>query len=95
VSAVQTLARLVEREMEFWGKPIVAMLIGIVPIALIDLFFGGAPSAAPGKILYPVLGVIGIWESFVIWLYVKFEIKLWRELRALDAAEEEAAKRHG
>lgn len=81
--------------MGFWGKPIVSMLVGAIPIILLDPIFDGPPSTAPAQFLYPALGFTAIWGAFVVWLYVKFEIKKWRELRALGAAEEEAEKRKG
>ncbi len=89
------LTRLVDREMEFCGKPVISMLVGAIPIILLDPLFDGSPSAAPAEYLYPALGLTGVCEAVVVWLYVKFEIKKWRELRALGAAEEEAAKRNG
>lgn len=90
VSILRSISHLIEREMKFWGRPVISMLIGLTPIILLEPVFEGPPSAAPAPYLYLALGLTAIFEAFVFWLSIKFEIQKWRDLRALDKAERSA-----
>ncbi|MBV2147239.1 hypothetical protein KRZ98_02910 [Sphingobium sp. AS12] len=93
---IAALTRLIDREIAFMRGPVLSLLFGASPIAVMALVTGERPADGPVWALALAIGLAAVWTTFVFWRYIRFQVWEFKYLRNLGAIEkEELRKRHG